>query len=142
MKKKINVIIAIVLLVFFILVGSLIGLSCRRKSNTFSAVLTFACDVQKYEQKSDKGYLTFEYEFSDKKFVKNIAINENQIKENSLQNIEDIIGITVEMNIPKEKIQTYDISSQYKDFEWILLEDGMLDDYCEIVDIFFIGESK
>ena len=142
MKKKINVIIAIVIIALFILVGYIIGLSSRRESDIFSAVLTFACDVQKYEQKTNKRYLTFEHEFSDKKIVKNIAISEKQLEKISPQNIEYIIGMTVEMNIPKEKIQTYDLSFQYKELEWFFFEDGMFDDYCEIVDVFFISDSK
>lgn len=142
MKKTTKVIIGIVTLVLVILVGSLIGFSNKRNSDIFSAVLTFGCDVQNYEQESDKSYLTFEYEFSNKEFVKSIAIGENQVEKISPENIKDIIGITVEMNIPKEKIQTYDLDSQDKNLAWFLFEDGMFGDYCEIVDVSFYSNSK
>ena len=140
MKKKTTVIIGVITFALAILVVSIIGFSIKRNGDCFSAVLTFGCDVQNYEQKSDEIYLTFEHEFIGKKFVKSIAIGENQTEKISPENIKDIIGITVEMNIPKEKIQVYDLDFQDKNLAnlaWFLFEDGMFDDYCEIVNVSF-----
>ncbi len=142
MKKKTKVIAGVVVLVLVILVGSLVGFAIKRNNDHFSASLTFGCDVQKYEKKSDTAYLTFEYEFSDKKLVKSIAMSENQTELISSQNVKDIIGIQVIMNIPQKEIQSHHLDTKNPNLAWFLFEEGKFDNYCKIVDVSFKSTSR
>ena len=110
----------------------------KGKDDCFSSSFALVCVVQKYEKISDESYLTFE--IPEKNIVKTIMIDkktDNKISEN---NISDIIGIHVIMNIPQSEIDGLHIDTKDSNFEWRIFEDGLFDEYCEIVGVSF-GEQ-
>lgn len=134
MRYKKLLFIVIIIPVF----ACLLIINCiHKKDDYFSSSIAITCVGQKYEKKSDKSYLTFE--LSDKKIIKTITIDEKLTDEVSQNNVNDIIGIQVIMNIPQKEIDKRHLNTKDLNLAWVIFEEGMFDDYCEIVDVSFVG---
>lgn len=107
------------------------------KKDYFSASIVISCIGKKYEEKSDGAYLTLELELNDKIKVKTLAINENMKEKISQKNVKDIIAIQVIMNVPQKEFKLYHLDAKDPNLVWLIFEDGMFDNYCEIVDVSF-----
>ena len=136
MKYK-KLVVVLVLSVFTCLV---IINGIYKKDDLFSASIAIGCDGQKYEKKLDEAYLTFE--FSDKKIVKTIAISENKQEKISQENVKNIIGVQVIMNVPQKEIESYHLDTKDSNLAWLIFEEGMFDNYCEVVDVYFKSNSN
>ncbi len=108
----------------------------HKENQYFSSSIAIACVGQKYEKVSGKSYLTFE--LSDKKTSKRIIINEKSLtNELSQDNVDEIIGVEILMNIPRKELTERHFNTKDLNGVWILFETDIFDNYCEIVDVSF-----
>lgn len=125
----------------FSVIACLVSVICiYQKEDSFSASVAIACVGQKYEKNAEGTWLIFEY--SDKKTVKKIKIDEKLKEDIAENNAAEVIGIQVVMNIPQRELKAYHFNTKDMHLAWFLFDEGMFDNYCEIVGMSFESNGE
>ena len=106
-----------------------------KENKCFSSSITITCVGQEYEKVTAESYLTFE--LSDKKISKRILINEKMTSELSQDNVDEVIGVQIIMNIPRKELTKRHFNTEDLNIAWLLFETDIFDNYCQIVDVSF-----
>ena len=133
-KKKFAYLLLVAIVIAFSILGALSYINNNKDSSSFIAL---GCDASMYEQKSEIGYLTINYDNTINKrdiIVKVDDVNlQNSLSKSELANV---IGVNLELKIPNKILREQHIDvDNFNPFEYLTTD--KFDDYLVLLDVFY-----
>ena len=129
---KRNIIIGIFLLV--LICGSIYIVHMKLNVG-YDAAISLACAGQKYEEKSNNGYLSFAIDTPDGSIIKTIRVDSSEMeKDFASDDAQEIIGLLIFLELPNQVISEKHFDTKTIDALELLINTDMYDSYFRIVD--------